>query len=99
MVLAVRVAGAGGVAVAAWLVARQRRRSRSSAGAGGVGGRRRRAVGAGCRIGAVGGALASLGIVPPLAATHAANTAGVTASTAIGMKPWRAPHSSEHWPK
>src|SRR5436305_815884 len=35
------------------------------------------------------------GILPPLAATQAANCAGGTACTAIGMKAWRAPHSSE----
>ena len=47
------------------------------------------------------GAAAGLapGMWPPFEATHCANCAGGTTSTAIGMKPWRAPHSSEHWPK
>jgi hypothetical protein len=39
------------------------------------------------------------GIWPPLEATHCANFAGDVTSTAIGMKPWRAPHNSEHCPK
>src|SRR5437868_9245454 len=39
------------------------------------------------------------GMCPPLDAIHCANLAGAVTSTAIGMKPWRAPHSSEHWPK
>jgi hypothetical protein len=42
--------------------------------------------------------LTAPGMVPPLAATHRAKSAGGTTSTAIGMKPWRAPQSSEHWP-
>src|SRR5690349_13167616 len=39
------------------------------------------------------------GSFPPLDAIHWVNWAGVTTSTLIGMKPWRAPQSSEHWPK
>src|SRR5438270_9677657 len=39
------------------------------------------------------------GMWPPFDATQAANCAGEVTSTAIGMNPWRAPHSSEHWPK
>ena len=32
------------------------------------------------------------------AATQAANVSGLTARTAIGMKAWSRPQSSEHWP-
>ena len=55
------------------------------------------AAGASAAEAAAAGA-ASPGILPPFDFTHSANLAGETTSTAIGMKPWRAPQSSEHWP-
>ena len=64
-------------------------------GAGAVGIAAVGILGAADPIGSVAAGLLP-GILPPFDAIHCANWAGLTASTAIGMKPWRAPHSSLH---
>src|SRR5690606_24930423 len=54
-----------------------------------------------CSTGAgAAGAAAGAGALPALrAASHWRYSAGGTALTTIGMKPWSLPHSSAHWPR